>query len=140
MAQTKHPLLDLGSNMGRATKLVHLPPTCACWHVTEQLDLIIPVGRCSSYSTTFPFSFCLKYLRNISMHVSSRAPAHEYRNASYCWLNDSVPHITSHNLYKTGKPPQRLRARLSFEMMGTTKRHSSTSQKISTLRSTKHSK
>ena len=140
MAQTTHPLLDLGSNMRRAIKLVLLPPTCACWHVTGQLDLIIPVGRCRTYSTTFPFSFRLKYLRNISMHVGSSAPAQEYRNASYCWLNDSVPRITSHNLHKTGKPPQRLRARLSFETMGTTKRHSITSQKISTLRSTKHSK
>jgi hypothetical protein len=140
VAQTTHPLLVPGTNMGRAIKLVPLLPTCACWHETRQLNLIIPVGRCRAYSTNFPFSFRLKYLRNISMHESSSAPAQEYRNASYCWLNNSVPRITSHNLYKTGKPPQRLRARLSFETMGTAKRHSITSQKISALRSTKHSK
>jgi len=134
------PLQDPGFNISRAIKLVPLPPTCACWHVTGQLNLIIPVERCRAYSTTFPFSFRLKYLRNISMHVSSSAPAEEYRNASCCWLNDSVPRFMSHNLYITGKPPLRLRARLSLETMGTTKRHSITSQNISTLRSTKHSK
>lgn len=142
MAQTTHPLLDRGSNMSRAIKLVPLPPTCVCWHVTGQLDLIIPVGRCRAYSTTFPLSIRLKYLRNISMHVSSSAPAQEYRNVSYCWLKDSVPRVTSHNLYKTGKPPSTFEGTTFFRNDGNHEatRHSITSQKISTLRSTKHSK
>lgn len=57
------PLQDPGSNIGTAIKLVPLPPTYACWQITGQLNLIIPVGRCRAYSTNFPFSFRLKYLR-----------------------------------------------------------------------------
>jgi hypothetical protein len=90
-------------------------------HWSMNIKLIIPVGRCRANSTTFPFSFRLKYLRNISMHVRSSAPAQEYRNASYCWLNDSVPRITSHNLHKTGKTPSTFEGTTFFRNDGNRK-------------------